>query len=270
MDQSRLFVFILSLILTYIGLPKIRNMLINSNVIESNYKFVNIPTSMGIIFIFVQVISLGVFNIIFNVKDDIIIIYLLGFVFIGILGLLDDLIGDKNIKGLKGHIKALYNGNLTTGGIKASLGLFISIIISWILYSGINIIINSIIIALFTNFINLFDLRPGRASKVFIFIALIFIITSSINALNLILLSLIGIVFPYIFLDLKGKAMMGDVGSNILGFSLGIYASYSYNIRYRIVILTFLILFHIISEKYSFSKIIEKNKLLKILDNMGR
>lgn len=270
MNYPIYFIFFSSLILSHIGLPKIKRMLIKSNILCENYKLVKIPTSMGITFVFVQVITLGLFKIIFGLEDDFVIIYLFAYIFIGFLGLIDDLIGDKNIKGIRGHLKSAINNDLTTGGLKAIFGLFIAIIISCIFFRGVNIIINALIIGLFTNLINLFDLRPGRAAKVFIFISLIFVITSPFKIVNYILVSLLGILLPYMHIDIKGKAMMGDVGSNVLGFSLGIYASYSFNIICRMSILILLVIFHVIAERYSLTKIIKKSKLLNILDNIGR
>ena len=169
--------FILSVILTYIFLPFIKDMLINGDVLCENYKGEKIPNGMGIVFIFSQVITIGIIQITLGFKDDFHFIYLLGFVFVGLIGLLDDLIGEKAIKGLKGHIKSFFEGRLTTGGIKAFLGLFIALLVSsYISSSFTDLVLNSLIIGLFTNLINLFDLRPGRAIKVFIIISMILLI----------------------------------------------------------------------------------------------
>ena len=218
-----------------------------------------------------QVITLGIVQVIFSYSDNFILIYLLGFSFIGMLGILDDLIGEKKIKGLRGHIRALFSGVLTTGGIKAILGLFISIIVSnYISVTFKDFIINSLIIGLFTNLINMFDLRPGRATKVFAFFALIFILSGLITEKSYIIYSLFGILIPYVRLDLKAMAMMGDVGSNVLGFTLGILAATGFTFAFRITILIFLIAFHLLAERISFSKIIDNNRVLKYFDSLGR
>ena len=174
--------FVLSLCISYIILPKIMKMLIDSSVLCENYKSDMIPTSIGLEFIFTQVITIGIMQIFFQFDSNFNFVYLLGFVFIGLLGLLDDLIGDRNIKGLRGHIKAFFKGVLTTGAIKAFLGFFISLVISSFLSNSfMDFIINSLIIGLFTNLINMFDLRPGRATKIFFIISLIFLLTSPIK-----------------------------------------------------------------------------------------
>lgn len=263
--------FILSLFLSYILTPRFVNMLKKAKVVCENYKQENIPTSVGIVFVFVQVITLGVMQLLFNIDDGFFQVYLLGFAFIGFLGLLDDLIGTKYIKGLKGHITALLHGEITTGALKAVFGFFISLVISSMISNDIvDFIINAFIIGLFTNFINLFDLRPGRAVKMFIVSAVILLITSQSDKYTYIILSFFGILIPYINLDLKTRAMMGDAGSNILGYTLGIFAASSFNMFGKIVILIILIIFHILSERVSFSKIIENNRVLKFLDMIGR
>lgn len=271
MNYYWLISFILPLILSYMTLPKVSDMLLKSKVVCENFKSDLIPTSMGIVFVFIQVITLGILKIFFDFNGSFNLIYLLGFVFMGLLGLFDDLTGDKKIKGLKGHIKAFFKGTLTTGAIKAFLGFFIALVVSsYISSSLIDFIINSLLIGLFTNFVNLFDLRPGRATKLFVIISLAFIITNFTKDSNYILFSLLGILIPYMILDLKAKVMMGDVGSNTLGFTLGIYAAANLNFMAKNIILVLLIIFHIIAEKVSFSKVIDNNRFLKFLDNIGR
>jgi len=63
--------------------------------------------------------------------------------------------------------------------------------------------------------------------------------------------------------------MLGDVGSNILGIALGI-AFVTNSFSTRVIVLVLLIIFHIFTEKYSLTKIIENNKFLKYFDQIGR
>ncbi len=63
---------------------------------------------------------------------------------------------------------------------------------------------------------------------------------------------------------------MGDAGSNVLGISIGIFMSLGYSINFKIGWLVLLVLIHILTEKYSLTKIIEKNKVLNFLDRLGR
>lgn len=271
MNYINFFSFLISLVLSYIGIPMILNMLLKSNTVSLNYKGKNIPLSMGLSFVFIQIISLSIVLLITGENIDYTVYYLFSFSIMGFVGLLDDLIGDKNVKGFKGHIKSFFRGELTTGGIKAGVGFFVALIISIILsVNFIEILINTLLIALFTNLTNLFDLRPGRSIKVFIMISLIMLMTGGIKDYNFFFYSFYGILIIYFPLDLKAKAMMGDVGSNVLGITLGIYCAYTHNLASKIIYLILLIIIHILAERLSFSKIIENNKILKFIDSLGR
>ena len=77
-------------------------------------------------------------------------------------------------------------------------------------------------------------------------------------------------VLAYFNTDLKARGMMGDTGSNVLGISIGVLMALGYGIKVRVAWLVFLVLMHLITEKFSLTKIIEKNKVLKFIDDLGR
>ena len=72
--------------------------------------------------------------------------------------------------------------------------------------------------------------------------------------------------FPLI----AAKAMMGDAGSNVLGFSLGLACVMGMEFSFRVGTVILLILIHIFTEKYSLTKIIERVGVLRYLDELGR
>ena len=257
---------------TYAIIPLFRSLLIESNVLRPNYKKDMIPVSMGIVFLpmlIINAIILAYFTT--NFKDMLhIFIFLFGLVSMFFAGILDDIIGNRDVSGLKGHFKSLLNGKLTTGGFKALFGGFIGLEISIAISKNIyDIVINTLIIALSTNLMNLLDLRPGRAIKGYLVISIVLLFTLGEYTRNLLLL-----IFPnviaYFNQDLKAKAMMGDTGSNVLGISIGILFVMGYPLKVRLIWLAFLIFIHILTEKYSLTKIIENNKFLNFIDKLGR
>lgn len=257
---------------TYAVIPLFRNLLIDSNVLRPNYKKDMIPVSMGIVFLpmlIINAIILAYFTT--NFKDMLyIFIFLFGLVSMFFAGILDDIIGNRDVSGLKGHFKSLLNGKLTTGGFKALFGGFIGIVISISISKNIyDIVINTLIIALSTNLMNLLDLRPGRAIKGYLVISIVLLFTLGGYTRNLLLLILPNVV-AYFNQDLKAKAMMGDTGSNVLGISIGILFVMGYSLNVRLIWLAFLIFIHILTEKYSLTKIIENNKFLNFIDKLGR
>lgn len=265
-------IFILGLSGTYLMIPLFKNLLIDSNVIRPNYKGEMIPVSMGIVFLPMLIIN-GIILAFFTV-DTIgllcLFLFIFGIVCMFFAGILDDIIGNRDVSGLKGHFKSLLKGRLTTGGFKALFGGFVGLIISVAISKNItDIIVNTLIIALSTNLMNLFDLRPGRAIKAYLVVMIIIFVTLT-GYIKILPLLILPNVLAYFNYDLKAKAMMGDTGSNVLGISIGILMAFGYTLNVRLGWLVFLILIHIFTEKFSLTKIIEKNKVLNFIDRLGR
>lgn len=271
MNYTNILSFIISIILSYIATPMILDMLFRSKTIRLNYRNEEIPVGMGILFIFVQMISMSIVILLGWANMKYVMSYLLAFTLMGMVGLLDDLIGEEDVKGFKGHVKAFFRGFLTTGFIKAGMGFFVALLFSITISKDIiNIIINTLVIALFTNLMNIFDLRPGRSIKVFLLISLIMLFSANTREYNFILYSIYGILIIYFPIDLKARAMMGDVGSNVIGITLGIYCALTQTLLAKSIYLLMLILIHILAEKVSITKVIENNKILNYIDNLGR
>ena len=281
----RAILFALGFLGTYFMIPLFKSMLVNGNVIRPNYKNEMIPVGMGIVFlpmIIINSIILGfvTLNNIWFVSSSnynlnivwllCLALYIFSMMAMFFAGALDDLIGNRNVSGLKGHFKSLFKGELTTGGFKALFGGFVGLVVSVCISSSIvDIIVNTLIIALSTNLMNLFDLRPGRAIKAYLVIMIPIYITLT-GYTKVFPLLILPNVLAYFNTDLKARGMMGDTGSNVLGISIGVLMALGYGIKVRLAWLVFLILMHLITEKFSLTKIIEKNRVLKFIDNLGR
>ena len=277
--------FALGFLGTYFMIPLFKSMLVNGNVIRPNYKNEMIPVGMGIVFLPMMIINsiiLGfvTLNNIWFVSSSnynlnivwllCLALYIFSMMAMFFAGALDDLIGNRNVSGLKGHFKSLFKGELTTGGFKALFGGFVGLVVSVCISSSIvDIIVNTLIIALSTNLMNLFDLRPGRAIKAYLVIMIPIYITLT-GYTKVFPLLILPNVLAYFNTDLKARGMMGDTGSNVLGISIGVLMALGYGIKVRLAWLVFLILMHLITEKFSLTKIIEKNRVLKFIDNLGR
>ena len=277
--------FALGFLGTYFMIPLFKSMLVNGNVIRPNYKNEMIPVGMGIVFlpmIIINSIILGfvTLNNIWFVSSSnynlnivwllCLALYIFSMMAMFFAGALDDLIGNRNVSGLKGHFKSLFKGELTTGGFKALFGGFVGLVVSVCISSSIvDIIVNTLIIALSTNLMNLFDLRPGRAIKAYLVIMIPIYITLT-GYTKVFPLLILPNVLAYFNTDLKARGMMGDTGSNVLGISIGVLMALGYGIKVRVAWLVFLVLMHLITEKFSLTKIIEKNRVLKFIDNLGR
>lgn len=252
------------------------NMLLESGAIRKNYLGNDIPVSVGISFP-VSLILVFLFYALIQRYDFSFHIYLIGIISICFLGFIDDMLGQRDTLGFKGHFGALFKGKLTTGGFKALGGGIIAFFIalsvsgSGSLWNGwVDILLNTLIIALFTNMLNLLDLRPGRAIKGYLFFLFLMILMAGGRVNWLLIAPLLGVILVYFTVDLKARAMMGDSGSNVLGLTLGYYCVIYLSLPYRLGVLLFLIAMHIYTEKFSLTRTIERVPLLRIIDQAGR
>ena len=79
----------------------------------------------------------------------------------------DDLAGDGDRRGFRGHLGALAHGEVTTGAVKLG-GIGTTGLVAAAVLGGApaDVVINTGLVAGGANLLNLFDLRPGRAIKV--------------------------------------------------------------------------------------------------------
>jgi hypothetical protein len=237
-----------------------------------NYRGSEVIFGMGIVFVPVLLTSAAFALLLYSSKFSIFIPYLFVVCAIGFAGLLDDLIGNKQVKGLKNHIEAFMKGELTTGFVKAFIGFISSIVISYGISKNIvDFLLNIFNIALFTNALNLMDLRPGRCIKAFLAIGFIIFISNLREVLFLLpLIIMITTSLIYLKYDLKEVCMLGDTGSNILGITLGYFSAITFDISGKAIIFLALFIMNAAAERLSITKLIANNRFLNYLDNLGR
>jgi len=237
-----------------------------------NYRGKPIPAIGGIVFVPAMMVAILLLLLQNSENFFCYMSYLTLVVCMGFAGVLDDLIGDRKIKGIINHMKSTFTGTMTTGFLKAFTALLAACIISVSTTSSfIEFFADVFIISLFANTLNLFDLRPGRAVKVFL-AASIMLLTGTggrlSEAVPVIILNLVALL--YIRYDLKEICMLGDTGANILGITLGYYSSLFFNLKTKLLLITFLLFLNIISEKLSFTEVIENSRVLSYIDGIGR
>lgn len=263
-------IIILSFLLTKFSLKLISKLLVETNLVAENYKGEKIPLGYGLIFSLdlILILIFGSLISYYSIKE---VYYLIILVLtMAFLGLLDDTLGDKENQGFNGHFKALlFKGKLTTGAIKAVFSLFLIFFINFYWTDSlIQIVINSIVTLLMTNFINLLDLRPGRALKMTL-VFLVFLLLFNLNSYSLFVPIMIVVIIALKF-DLAAKGMMGDVGANVLGVILGGLMVLFFSLGYKLIFILVLVVIHIYAEMYSISDLIKDNKILSYLDQLGR
>jgi len=190
----------------------------------------------------------------------------------GMLGVVDDLLGEGDARGFRGHVVALFSGRLTTGGLKLVGGVSVALVAVAPVAGGSvrRLLADGAVVALAANLGNLLDRRPGRVIKVasVTFVALA-VATRGAHALGGVAV-VIGAGLALLLDDLHERLMLGDAGANVLGAAVGLGVVVSCAPRTRLVVLAIVAGLNLLSEVVSFSRLIDAVAPLRFLDRAGR
>jgi UDP-GlcNAc:undecaprenyl-phosphate/decaprenyl-phosphate GlcNAc-1-phosphate transferase len=198
--------------------------------------------------------------------------YLLGIAF---LGFLDDALGKGasagTPRGWRGHGRALREGSLSTGAIKAIGALALAAyVVSGRGLEDWRYVADVVLLILATNLGNLLDLRPGRAEKGLALLGL----GLCLGAWTLAPIELLGIfagpILVGAWLTLRERAMLGDTGSNLIGAIAGVWLLTILGGDARLIALAVVVALTIYGELRSISATIESVPPLRWLDSLGR
>lgn len=210
------------------------------------------------------------------------------------LGLVDDAYGTTTSRGFRGHLAALRRGQLTTGGLKL-LGISTaSFVVAVIVMQagGLEQTAAQVLlaipagagIALTANFVNLTDLRPARALKVYSLLALLGVVSTvlglgavvdanwGLRAFDAVVLAsfALGPVFATWSYDAGERGMLGDAGANAAGAVAGLFIVAGLPPFAMFAYLALMLGLNLASERFSFSRVIESTAWLRSLDRLGR
>ncbi len=197
------------------------------------------------------------------------------------LGIVDDLAETGRSKGLRGHLGALRQGTVTTGAVKI-IGISVASVVAVALaepragrslpgYVG-DLVVAGGVVAGTANLVNLLDLRPGRALKLVLLHA-----PGMLGAApsGVVQGAATGASLALLQPDLGEQAMLGDGGANaagaLLGMAVVLTTAGSPAVRpLRVAALAGLVTLTVLSERVSFTKVIEATPGLRELDGLGR
>ena len=184
-------------------------------------------------------------------------------------GLVDDL-APPGPRGLRDHLGALASGRVSTGIVKVVVivaAAVVSIALQpgrsgWIRLAGV------VLVAACANVWNGLDVRPGRAIK-FGLVAFL-----GLNGVDLALVPTIpGVLFGSLvalWFDLDERAMLGDGGANLLGFTVGLGAYLVLPGWGVMIAAAVAVSINAIAETVTLSRVIEANPALRWFDALGR
>ena len=200
----------------------------------------------------------------------------------GVCGVLDDLAGDSSSKGLGGHLAAARRGELTTGAVKvAGLGVT-GLMTAWTAdrsreragsqaTGALATLVGGAVIAGSANIVNLLDLRPGRALKVVLLLAMPLVAGGRGAPVSAATAgAAAGGALAALPDDLAGRSMLGDTGANSAGALIGTALVARTRLRGRLLALAALTILTLASERVSFTTVIESSPVLSRLDVLGR
>ena len=248
---------------------------------HENYREANVAFPSGLAVIAAVVIALGPLAVADQVSDgDVwpavgaplgiggIVLYVLG---VGVLGLIDDLIGTSANRGWRGHARQLARAGFSAGVLKAAgvLGLALFVLAGSSL-DTVDYLLAAALLALATNFLNLLDLRPGRSLKALVLVGAALTLGSMdldpVWALGLFVGPLL-VLLPY---DLRERGMLGDTGSNVAGAVAGLWLVLTLDTTGQLIALAVIGTATIYGEFRSISRLIDRTPGLRHLDSLGR
>lgn len=192
----------------------------------------------------------------------------------GMVGLLDDLAGGDDARGFQGHLRELARGRLSTGAVKLFGGLAVATVAVAAATGGDGglgrLVADAALVALAANLGNLFDRRPGRATKVGLgaFVALA---VATAGATSLVTVAVVaGAAAALLLDDLRERLMLGDTGANVLGGAVGLGAVMACAPVTRNIVLAVVLALNAASEVVSFGRVIDAVPPLRALDRWGR
>jgi hypothetical protein len=254
--------------------------LLDAGLVRTNYRGAQLAFPLGAVLATAALVALAPLAF-FNDRADLDLLspglrqwmpYLLGVAF---LGFLDDSLGQGEEagtpRGWRGHARALRQGSLSTGAIKALGALALAAyVVSGRGLESWRYVADVVLLILATNLFNLLDLRPGRAEKGLILLGL----GLCVGAWTFAPIELLGIFAGPILVGaaftLRERAMLGDTGSNLLGAVGGVWLLTTLGEDGRLIALAVVAGLTIYGELRSISATIESVPPLRWLDSLGR
>jgi UDP-N-acetylmuramyl pentapeptide phosphotransferase/UDP-N-acetylglucosamine-1-phosphate transferase len=193
-------------------------------------------------------------------------------VMFGFLGLLDDLLGDGEDRGLRGHVGAALRGRVTTGFIKLGGGAAVALVLAGAIDGDTpgRVLVDAALIALAANLANLLDRAPGRTLKWALAAYLPVALVAGSAASGVALAVVAGAAAALLWGDLRERFMLGDTGANALGAALGVGTVLEVSADVRTIVALLLLGLTLLSEVVSFTRIIESVMPLRLFDQLGR
>jgi UDP-N-acetylmuramyl pentapeptide phosphotransferase/UDP-N-acetylglucosamine-1-phosphate transferase len=191
-------------------------------------------------------------------------------------GLVDDLLPQRT-RGLRGHLRALADGDMTTGVLKVIVITGASVFVMAL--SGPRSVAGTfagvVTLAAASNLWNGLDVAPGRAIKAYLlamaavgFVAAVASIRGWSEASVCVGVCVgAALVLPF---DLRERGMLGDAGANLLGFAVGVVLVTGASDAVLVALAAALVVLNVVAETLTLSRAIDAIPPLRWFDRLGR
>jgi hypothetical protein len=186
-------------------------------------------------------------------------------------GLMDDLM-PSGPRGLRAHLRSVASGHVTTGILKLVViaGSSVVVVAAQPVHPGATRLAGVVLLAACANLWNGLDVRPGRALKYFVLAAGAVLVAGVPLRLAP---SLPGVLLGAIIAlpaDLRERAMLGDGGSNLLGFTAGLGLYFVLATPWVWVAAAVAVTLNVLADTVTLSRLIDTVGPLRWFDRLGR
>ena len=136
--------------------------------------------------------------------------------------------------------------------------------------STVRLLLDGALVALAANLANLLDRAPGRVVKVSLLATAAVVAATLADPATMGAVVVAGATLALLVGDLRERLMLGDAGANPVGAALGLAVVLSCAPITRTWVMVALLVLNLLSERFSFSSVIDRVAPLRGFDRWGR
>jgi hypothetical protein len=185
------------------------------------------------------------------------------------VGLVDDLAGGRE-RGFREHLGSVLRLRPTTGILKLAAGVAAAIVVAMLAGGGlIRVVAAAVLVAACTNVWNALDVVPGRSLKWGIVLLLLALPRAWLSGGGEVPAAALGAAVAVLPFDLLERGMLGDAGSNPLGFLVGVSLALVLPTPGVVAAAVLAVALQVAAETVTISRLIEATPLLRWFDRLG-
>jgi UDP-GlcNAc:undecaprenyl-phosphate/decaprenyl-phosphate GlcNAc-1-phosphate transferase len=232
-----------------------------------------VPAVLGVAFVAATVIGAAGASVAGRVKPTTVLwTALVGAVVLAAVGLLDDLVGGPE-RGFREHLGSAVRLRPTTGVLKLAAGVGAAVAFAVIAGGDVVRVVSvAVLVAASTNVWNALDVVPGRSLKwAVVVLALVLprALASGGGELAQLQAATLGAAAAVLPFDLLERGMLGDAGSNPLGFLVGVALAAVLPTPGVVVAAAGVLVLQVVAETITISRLIESTPPLRWFDRLG-